>query len=103
MMLRGNIGRAGRGACAQMRGHSNVRQGNRTVGIEEQPTGAFLDKLGAAFGFNPPREHGYDVAESIEAMLRGDVRVFIASWAGILHRLQLRYRAHLGRPARLRT
>jgi molybdopterin-dependent oxidoreductase alpha subunit len=76
MMLRGNIGREGAGLCP-VRGHSNV-QGNRTVGIEEQPTGAFLDKLGAAFGFNPPREHGYDVVESIEAMLRGDVKVFIA-------------------------
>ncbi|KAI3590613.1 putative formate dehydrogenase oxidoreductase protein [Cupriavidus sp. U2] len=76
MMLRGNIGREGAGLCP-VRGHSNV-QGNRTVGIEEQPTEAFLDKLGAAFRFTPPREHGYDVVESIEAMLRGDVKIFVA-------------------------
>ncbi len=59
-----------------MRGHSNV-QGDRTVGIEEQPTQAFLDRLGAAYDFEPPREHGYDVVRSIEAMLAGKVKVFI--------------------------
>jgi len=76
MMMRGNIGKPGAGLCP-VRGHSNV-QGNRTVGIEEQPTGAFLDKLGTAFRFEPPRAHGYDVVETIEAMLRGDVKIFIA-------------------------
>jgi len=76
MMMRGNIGRPGAGLCP-VRGHSNV-QGNRTVGIEEQPTPAFLDKLGAAFHFDPPREHGHDVVDTIDAMLRGEVNVFIA-------------------------
>ncbi|WP_250467326.1 FdhF/YdeP family oxidoreductase [Caballeronia sp. GAFFF2] len=75
MMMRGNIGRRGAGLCP-VRGHSNV-QGDRTVGIEEKPTQAFLDKLGAAYDFEPPREHGYDVVESIHAMLEGRVKVFI--------------------------
>src|ERR1700710_2616719 len=75
MMMRGNIGRLGAGLCP-VRGHSNV-QGDRTVGIEEQPAQAFLDRLVAASNFEPPREHGYDVVGSIEAMLAGKLKVFI--------------------------
>ncbi|NIA57326.1 FdhF/YdeP family oxidoreductase [Massilia sp. TW-1] len=75
MMMRGNIGRLGAGLCP-VRGHSNV-QGDRTVGIEEKPSKAFLDRLGKAFDFEPPRRHGYDVVETIRAMLEGKVKVFI--------------------------
>ena len=75
MMMRGNIGRPGAGLCP-VRGHSNV-QGNRTVGIEEKPTDAFLDRLGRVFDFEPPRAHGYDVVDTIAAMEAGRVRVFI--------------------------
>jgi molybdopterin-dependent oxidoreductase alpha subunit len=75
MMMRGNIGRLGAGLCP-VRGHSNV-QGDRTVGIEEKPSRAFLDRLGQAFDFEPPRRHGYDVVETIKAMRDGRVKVFI--------------------------
>ncbi|MGC9268618.1 FdhF/YdeP family oxidoreductase [Acidiphilium sp.] len=75
LLLRGNIGRPGTG-ISPVRGHSNV-QGDRTVGIDEKPTAAYLDRLGAVFGFEPPREHGHGVVTAIEAMIRGDVRVFI--------------------------
>jgi molybdopterin-dependent oxidoreductase alpha subunit len=75
MMMRGNIGREGAGLCP-VRGHSNV-QGNRTIGIEEKPSQVFLDQLGKVFDFEPPREHGYDVVETIEAMLEGHIKVFI--------------------------
>jgi len=75
LMMRGNIGRPGAGLCP-VRGHSNV-QGNRTVGIEEKPSAAFLDRLGEVFDFNPPREHGLDVVETIEHMLEGHVKVFL--------------------------
>jgi len=75
MMMRGNIGRPGAGLCP-VRGHSNV-QGNRTVGIEEKPTEAFLDRLGRAFDFAPPRAHGLDVVETIEHMLEGRIKVFV--------------------------
>jgi molybdopterin-dependent oxidoreductase alpha subunit len=75
MMMRGNIGRLGAGLCP-VRGHSNV-QGDRTVGIEERPSQAFLDRLGQVFGFEPPRRHGYDVVATIEAMLDRRVKVFI--------------------------
>jgi molybdopterin-dependent oxidoreductase alpha subunit len=76
LLLRGAIGRPGAGACP-VRGHSNV-QGDRTMGIYEKPSDAFLDALGAEFGFEPPREHGYDTVDAIWAMGRGDVDVFFA-------------------------
>ncbi len=74
LLLRGNLGREGAGACP-VRGHSNV-QGDRTVGITEKPGAAFLDRLGAEFGFAPPRERGLDTVDAIRAMHEGRVRVF---------------------------
>jgi molybdopterin-dependent oxidoreductase alpha subunit len=76
MLLRGNIGRPGAGLCP-VRGHSNV-QGDRTVGITSRPAGAFLDRLGEVFGFQPPRGPGLDTVEAIRAMRDGRVRVFCA-------------------------
>lgn len=75
-MLRGHIGREGAGICP-VRGHSNV-QGDRTVGITETPTTEFLDGLERRFGFKPPRKHGHNVVTALEAMIRGEVKVFIA-------------------------
>jgi molybdopterin-dependent oxidoreductase alpha subunit len=75
-LLRGNIGRRGAGLCP-VRGHSNV-QGDRTMGIHERPTRAFLDALAAEFAFEPPRAAGHDVVESINAMAAGAVDVFLA-------------------------
>ncbi|OJU12183.1 MAG: CbbBc protein [Caulobacterales bacterium 68-7] len=69
LLMRGNMGRPGAGICP-LRGHSNV-QGDRTVGIWERPSAAFLDRLGEVFDFAPPREHGHSVVESIAAMREG--------------------------------
>ena len=74
-LLRGHVGREGSGICP-VRGHSNV-QGDRTVGITEVPSTEFLDRLQARYGFAPPRAHGHNVVTALEAMLRGEVRVFI--------------------------
>ncbi|MEJ8848674.1 FdhF/YdeP family oxidoreductase [Variovorax rhizosphaerae] len=76
LMMRGNIGRPGAGACP-VRGHSNV-QGDRTVGICEKPSAAFLDRMRDVFGFEPPRKHGHDVVDSIRAMLDGKAKVLFA-------------------------
>lgn len=76
LLLRGNVGRPGAGVCP-VRGHSNV-QGDRTMGIFERPAAAFLDALEREFGFEPPREHGFDAVESIRAMRDGRVKVFFA-------------------------
>ncbi|WEY42202.1 FdhF/YdeP family oxidoreductase [Paraburkholderia sp. SUR17] len=75
-LLRGNIGRPGAGICP-VRGHSNV-QGNRTVGITEKPTPALIDGIERAFGFRAPAAHGHDVLASIDSMMRGYARVFVA-------------------------
>jgi len=74
-MLQGNIGRPGAGLCP-VRGHSNV-QGDRTMGVWEQVPDHFLDALRDEFGFEPPREHGYDTVNAIRAMRDGKVRVFL--------------------------
>jgi molybdopterin-dependent oxidoreductase alpha subunit len=76
LLLRGNIGRPGAGACP-VRGHSNV-QGDRTMGIWERPGRAFLDALSGEFGFEPPREPGYDTVDTIRAMRDGKIDVFFA-------------------------
>ena len=75
-LLRGQIGKSGAGLCP-VRGHSNV-QGDRTVGIWERPRPEFLDRLGAEFGFTPPRHHGLDTVAAIRAMHAGTAKVFFA-------------------------
>jgi len=75
LLLQGSIGRRGAGVCP-VRGHSNV-QGDRTVGIYEKPSEAFLAALDREFAFTAPREHGFDTVEAIRAMRDGRVRVFM--------------------------
>ncbi|MEV5551817.1 FdhF/YdeP family oxidoreductase [Streptomyces sp. NPDC052309] len=75
LLLRGNLGRAGAGACP-VRGHSNV-QGDRTMGIWERMPDSFLDALQQEFGFDPPRAHGLDSVNAIRAMHEGRIKVFL--------------------------
>ncbi len=75
LLMGGQIGRPGAGACP-VRGHSNV-QGDRTVGIWDRPTDEFLDRLESTFGFEAPREHGYDTVHALKAMKSGDAKVFV--------------------------
>ena len=75
LLLKGNFGKPGAG-ISPIRGHSNV-QGDRTVGIDEKPDQAYLDRVRDVFGFEPPREHGHHTVESVEAMLAGTAKVFI--------------------------
>ena len=75
LLLRGNFGKPGAG-ISPIRGHSNV-QGDRTVGIDEKPSQAYLDRVRDVFGFEPPREHGHHTVESVAAMLDGTAKVFI--------------------------
>jgi molybdopterin-dependent oxidoreductase alpha subunit len=72
--LQGNIGKPGAGLFP-VRGHSNV-QGDRTMGIWERPPAHFLDALRDEFGFEPPREHGFDSVASVKALRDGKARVF---------------------------
>lgn len=82
LLLKGSIGKPGAGTCP-VRGHSNV-QGDRTMGIYEQPSPRFLKSLADHFGFMPPEKHGYDVVECIKAMHDGRAKVFIAMGGNFL-------------------
>ena len=76
LLLRGNIGKEGAGICP-VRGHSNV-QGQRTVGISENPELVPLDRIAEQFGFSPPREKGMNTVEACEAILAEKVCGFIS-------------------------
>lgn len=76
LLLRGNIGRKGAGACP-VRGHSNV-QGDRTMGITDNPDAQFLERLGQQFAFQPPTRRGCDAVRAIRAMHDGRAKVFFA-------------------------
>ena len=76
LLLGGHIGRSGAGLCP-VRGHSNV-QGDRTVGIWEAPSDAFLNKMEEGTGVTMPRSHGYDVVHAIRAMEDERVDVLMA-------------------------
>ncbi|MBO9611410.1 MAG: FdhF/YdeP family oxidoreductase [Dyadobacter sp.] len=82
LLLKGSIGKPGTGVCP-VRGHSNV-QGNRTMLINNNPTQAQLDKLQEVFGFDPPRQEGYDVVNSIKAMHEGKLKVFFSMGGNFL-------------------
>jgi molybdopterin-dependent oxidoreductase alpha subunit len=73
LLLRGNFGREGAGACP-VRGHSNV-QGDRTMGVWEHPP-LWLDALAREFEFDPPRRSGLDTVGAIQAMAEGRARFF---------------------------
>src|SRR5207302_2440121 len=59
------------------RGHSNV-QGDRTMGIWERPTPAFVAALEKATGITAPRAQGFDTVHSIHALHEGKAKVFFA-------------------------
>ena len=67
LLMNGHVGRKGAGFCP-VRGHSNV-QGDRTVGIWEAPSAAFLQRMEEGLGFAVPEHHGFDVVNAIQAML----------------------------------
>lgn len=76
LLLRGNLGRPGAGACP-VRGHSNV-QGDRTMGVWEKPDAALLERLAQEFEFEPPTAHGLDTVDTLHAVAAGRVKVLIA-------------------------
>ncbi|WP_338875898.1 FdhF/YdeP family oxidoreductase [Spirosoma sp. SC4-14] len=81
-LLKGAIGIPGAGVCP-VRGHSNV-QGDRTMGIWEKPKKEFLDALANEYAFEPPRDHGLDTVDSIKAMHKGKIKVFVSMGGNLL-------------------
>ena len=82
LLMRGSIGIPGAGTCP-VRGHSNV-QGDRTMGIHDRPSKALLDSIQEVFGFDPPREHGFNTVEAIQAMLDGRAKLFFGMGGNFL-------------------
>lgn len=82
LLLGGNIGRAGAGACP-VRGHSNV-QGDRTVGIWHKIKKDFGDKLEAHYDIKVPREEGFAVVDAVKAMHAGKAKVFMSMGGNFL-------------------
>jgi molybdopterin-dependent oxidoreductase alpha subunit len=82
LLMRGSIGVPGAGTCP-VRGHSNV-QGDRTMGIHDRPPKALLDRIQEVFGFDPPREDGFNTVEAIHAMLDGRAKLFFAMGGNFL-------------------
>ncbi len=82
LLMRGSIGIPGAGTCP-VRGHSNV-QGDRTMGIHDRPSKTLLDRIQEVFGFDPPREHGFNTVEAIQAMLDGRAKLFFAMGGNFL-------------------
>ena len=76
LLLGGNIGKPGAGLCP-VRGHSNV-QGDRTVGINHNPSRGFLDSIRDAIGIDPPMNPGLDSVNSVLAMNDGKASIFLS-------------------------
>ncbi|MGF0238112.1 FdhF/YdeP family oxidoreductase [Rhodococcus sp. IEGM1300] len=75
LLMRGNIGKPGAGVCP-VRGHSNV-QGQRTVGITEDPKKVPTELIEQHFGFKVPQQLGLCTVDACEGILAGEVRGFI--------------------------
>ena len=48
------------------------------MGIADEPPAALLDALEKRFGFQPPRAPGYNVITTLQAMVAGKLKVFLA-------------------------
>lgn len=82
LLMKGSIGKPGAGTCP-VRGHSNV-QGDRTMGLYEKPEDWFLENLEKVYNFAPPKKYGYDVVDSINAMHKGEGKVFFGMGGNFL-------------------
>ncbi len=76
LLLGGHIGRPGAGLCP-VRGHSNV-QGDRTMGITPKVDPEFLGRMEQRYQFVGPRTPGLDSVGTIEAMAKGQIRLFVS-------------------------
>ena len=82
LLLGGHIGREGAGLCP-VRGHSNV-QGDRTVGINHNPSIEFLVSLNNEFGIDAPEEGGLDAVDSVRQMNKGGASIFVSMGGNFL-------------------
>lgn len=76
LLLRGNIGKPGAGACP-VRGHSNV-QGDRSMGIAPELSEEVRKATEQRYDLMIPKERGLDSVATIQAMFHQRVKVFMA-------------------------
>lgn len=76
LLLMGAIGKPFSGTCP-VRGHSNV-QGDRSVGIMHYVDKDFNKRIETHLGFTPPSEKGLDVVAAMQAMYKGEAKIFMA-------------------------
>ena len=74
-LMCGQLGKPGAGLCP-VRGHSNV-QGNRTMGINEKPNAAFIDRLERRFPVGLKRTPGHNVYEALKALHAGKSKMLV--------------------------
>lgn len=82
LLLGGHVGRAGAGVCP-VRGHSNV-QGDKTMGITENPPAYLLKNLSEKFNFTAPTKSGIDTISVINGLNAGTMKVLIALGGNLL-------------------
>ena len=90
LLLRGNIGKPGAGICP-VRGHSNV-QGQRTVGITEDPAKVPADKIESLFGIKVPSNMGLTTVDACKGIIDGTVKGFIGLGGNFLRAVPDTYR-----------
>lgn len=76
LLMKGSIGKPGAGTCP-VRGHSNV-QGDRTVGIVHESSVKLSKALKERFNIIAPSEKGLDTVACIQAMHKGEAKVFMS-------------------------
>ena len=82
LLMKGSIGKPGAGTCP-VRGHSNV-QGDRTMGIYEKPSAAFLKALKAISILLLLRIMVTMSCKAINAMHEGKAKLFLAMGGNFL-------------------
>lgn len=82
LLLGGHVGREGAGVCP-VRGHSNV-QGDKTMGITENPPAYLLKNLSEKFNFTAPTKVGMDTISVINGLNAGTMKILIALGGNLL-------------------
>lgn len=82
LLLGGHVGREGAGVCP-VRGHSNV-QGDKTMGITENPPTYLLKNLSEKFNFSAPTKVGMDTISVINGLNAGTMKILVALGGNLL-------------------
>jgi molybdopterin-dependent oxidoreductase alpha subunit len=82
LLLGGHLGRRGAGVCP-VRGHSNV-QGDKTMGITENPPAYLLKNLATNFEFTPPTLRGIDTIDTIQGLHNGTIKTLVTLGGNLL-------------------